>query len=214
MGLSLRQSVSLVVVVSLIYSILTAYALIHFHEYIAAKVHVSPHPYFWLFQRMGLFLVLCGLAIYLAQYRTGTERILTRLRTILSTLPVPVILSDISGKIVYTNNAVSPILHQASALTIVGMSYFDLLMTEKTKGESIRAYFALFDADTNRIYELEVGPVGRTTKMKAHLTCLGTRQNRILITVLHNIETTLDHPASISLKASLPANFKTRLQKS
>jgi PAS domain-containing protein len=212
MALSLRQSVSLVVATSLLYSILTVYALVHFHDYIVTKVHVSQHPYFWLFQRMGLFLVLCGMAIYLAHYRSDTERRVTRLRTILSTLPVPVILSDSSGKIVYANNAVAPLLHHIDAPTVIGMSYFNFLMIERTKGESIRTYFGLFDADTNRVYEIEVGPVGRTTKMKAQLTCLGTKQNRILISVLHNIQTTPEYSASASQEASLPASFKTRVQ--
>jgi PAS domain-containing protein len=133
------------------------------------------------------------MAIYLAYYRTDTERILTRLRAILSKLPSPVILSDASGHIVYANDAVTPVLHQTPS-HITGKSYFDFFHTEAMKGKSIRAYFDLFEADTNEIYKLEVSPFGGANKMNAQLICLGTGPNRIMITVLQTIEKTLDQP--------------------
>ncbi len=200
MGLSLRQSTGLVAAVSSVYSILTIYALIHAHRYFSIHVHVTPHPYFWLFQRMGLFLVLCGMAIYLASYRTDTERILTRLRTILSKLPVPVILSDATGKIVYANDAMTSLLNQIPA-QITGRSYFEFFMKDKMKGKSIRAYFGLFETDADGAYELEVGPFAAGAgKMNAQLTCLGTGKNRILITVLQNSEKPHDQPVAASQK--------------
>jgi PAS domain-containing protein len=162
---------------------MTVVALVKFQEYYAAHVHVSPHPLFWLFQRSGLFVVLCGLSIYLAYYRTDTERILTRLRTILGKLPAPVILSDASGNIVYANDAVTPVLRKSPA-EMVGNSYFDYILTDKTKGKSIRSYFDLFEMDTNGIFELEVRPFGPANKSTGQLICLGTGQNRVMITML------------------------------
>jgi PAS domain-containing protein len=187
MGLSLRQSTSLVVAVSVVYSALTIYALINFHESRIAIGHISEHPYFWLFQRTGLFLVLCGMAIYLAHYRTDTERLLLRLRTILSKLPAPVILSDASGNIVYANDAVTPVVRQTPA-DLAGKSYFNFFLTEAMKGKSIHAYFDLFESDTNEVYELEVGPFGGKNKMTAQLICLGAGPSRIMITVLPAVE--------------------------
>jgi PAS domain-containing protein len=206
MGLSLRQSTSLVVVVSLVYSVLTIFALIQFHEYMASKVHVGPHPLFWLFQRSGLFLVLCGLAIYLAHHRTEAERVLSRLRTILSKLPAPVILSDVSGIIVYANDAVTPILHRTPT-HMIGSSYFDFFHTEAMKGESIRSYFELFEADTNGNYEVEVSPFGDASKMSAQIISIGTGPNRVLITVLQNVEKGHHQSGLVAHGARLPANF-------
>ena len=183
MGLSLRQSTALVVTVSCLYTVMTVVALIRFQEYYSTHVHVSPHPMFWLFQRSGLFVVLSGLSIYLAYYRTDTERILTRLRMILGKLPAPVILSDASGKIVYANDAVTSMLHR-SATELVGNSYFDYILTDKTKGKSIRSYFDLFEMDTNGIFPLEIQPFGEEHKANGQLICLGSGQNRIMITVL------------------------------
>lgn len=193
MGLSLRQGTTLVVAVSFLYTLLTVIALVRFHAYYAVHVHASPHPIFWLFQRSGLFIVLCGLAIYLAYYRTDTERILTRLRTILGKLPAPVILSDASGNIVYANDAVTPVLHKPPS-ELVGNSYFDYILTDKTKGKSIRSYFELFEMDTNGIFELEVRPFGEANRANAQLICLGTGQNRVMITVLQGVEKIFDQP--------------------
>jgi PAS domain-containing protein len=193
MALSLRQGTSVVVAVSFLYTILTVYALIRFHQYYAAHIHASAHPYFWLFQRVGLFLVLCGMAIYLAHYRTDTDRILTRLRTILAKLPAPVILSNASGHIVYANDAVVPILHQ-TADELTGRSYFDFLLTDKTKGKSIRSYFELFEMETNGIFELEISPFGDAHRLNAQLICLGTGQNRVMITVLQGVDKLFEQP--------------------
>jgi PAS domain-containing protein len=195
MALSLRQRTSLVVAVSGLYTVLTVFALIRFQEYYLVHVHASPHPLFWLFQRSGLFIVLSGLAIYLAHYRTDTERILTRMRTILGKLPAPVILSDASGNIVYANDAVTPVLRKAPA-EIIGNSYFDFFLTDKTKGKSIRAYFELFEMDTNGIFELEVRPFGEANRASAQLIGLGTGQNRVMITVLQGqgVEKPLEQP--------------------
>jgi len=193
MALSLRNGTGLVVAVSCLYTVLTVVALVRFHEYIAAHVHVSPHPLFWLFQRSGLFVVLCGLSIYLSYYRTDTERILTRLRTILGKLPAPVILSDASGNVVYANEAVKPLLHKTPA-ELVGNSYFDFILTDKTKGKSIRSYFDLFEMDTNGIFDLEVRPFGDTNRASAQLICLGTGPNRVMITVLQGADKIVEQP--------------------
>jgi PAS domain-containing protein len=201
MALSLRQSTSLVVAVSLAYSVLAIFALIRFHQYYTVHIHASPHPYFWLFQRVGLFFVLCGLSIYLAHYRTDTERILTRLRTILGKLPAPVILSDASGNIIYANDAVTPVLHRAPS-ELIGKSYFNFFLSEAMKGKSIRAYFELFEADTNGVYEIEVGPPTSESKMNAQIICLGREQNRVMITVLQKIDKTADRPIPIAQAVS------------
>ena len=193
MGISLRHDVGLVVAVSMLYCALTIYALIHFHAYYEQHMHVkNPHPYFWLFQRVGLFFVLCGLSIYLAYYRTDTERILTRLRTILGKLPAPVILSDASGLIVYVNDAVIPLFHHEPA-ELIGRSYFEYLLTDKTKGTSIRSYFELFENDTNGVYEIEVSPFGEAHRTSAQLICLGTGRNRVMITVVQSSDNLVAH---------------------
>jgi len=211
MALSLRQSPPLVVMVSILYSILTIYALIDFHRQYEARVGslAGPHPLFWLFQRAGLFLVLCGLASYLSYYRTETERTLSRLRAILSKLPAPVILSNASGHIVYANDAITPVLHETPFL-IVGRSYFDFLMTEKMKGESIRSYFELFEADTNGLYEIEVSPFGKTNRMSAQLICLGKGPNRVMITVLQQAEKPAN--GSVLHETSPPAEMHSQPQ--
>jgi len=87
MGLSLRQSTTLVLASSLIYSALTVDALILFHETNLASGHIDPHPYFWLFQRTGLFLVVCSMAIYLAHYRTSAEQPATICKTFSANYP-------------------------------------------------------------------------------------------------------------------------------
>ena len=184
MGLSLRQSLPLVISVSALYCVFTFYALITFHEYIATHVHVSPHPIFWFFQRSGLFLILCALAIYLTHYRTDTTRILSRFRTILSKLPSPVVISDAAGHIAYANDAAAAVLNR-SIHALTGSNYFDFIQTGTMKGQSIRAYFEMFESDMDDAKEVEIAPFGRNDRRPAQIICLGTGLDRIMITVLY-----------------------------
>jgi PAS domain-containing protein len=200
MAVSLRQSTSLVTAISAAYCALTVIALLRFHHYVS-HIYVSPHPSFWLFQRMGLFFVLCGLAIYMAYYRTGTDRLLTRLRAILGKLHTPVILSDASGNIVYANEAITPLLQQTAA-QITGKSYFNFLRMGGTKGESIRAYFDRFEAETNGIYELEIAPFGAENTVPAQISCLGTGPSRVMITVLWKADERLDPRVAVEAGSS------------
>jgi PAS domain-containing protein len=179
-ALSLRQSIELVVATSLFYAALTVYELLLFIEFVAANVHPVQHPYFWLFQRAGLFFVVCALAIYLAHYRTSTQRILVHIQDILAKLPTPVVISDASGFIIYANEAIGKIFkRKASQLT--GLRYVDFLMSDIQEGKATRYYIEIFGDKTNEVHELEVRPMGNE-KMKARLSCLGTGTNRVLIT--------------------------------
>jgi PAS domain-containing protein len=205
MGISLRQSTYLVVITSVIYTVLTTFALLRFQNYTVTHIHPIIHPHFWLFQRLGLFLVLCLLAIHVSHYRTGTDRILVRFRAILSKLPAPVIISDGSGNITYVNEAVAALLQQKPT-DMTGKSYFDYFLTESAKGKSIRSYFELFEGNTSGFRKLEISPFGPRHQMDAQLSCLGTGPNRIMITVLH---VGLPNPGAALKNPALPANFSS-----
>jgi PAS domain-containing protein len=187
MGLSLRQSPALVAAASVIYVVLSTYALVDAHQYFATHVYANPHPYFWLFQRLGLFLVVCGLAIYLAYYRTGSQKILAHVQNILAKLPAPVVISDAAGYIIYANEALCSAFNQKTA-ELTGKRYVDFLMTDIQEGKAMRYYIELFGAEANSIHDVEIKPFDSQTTMKARLTCLGSGPNRVMITVLSNRE--------------------------
>ena len=197
MGLSLRQSTSVVATVSIIYMALTVYALVSFHQNLIASGHVvGPHPYFWLFQRAGLFVVLCGLAVYLAYYRTASQQVLSHLQTILARLPVPVLISDGAGFIVYANEALTTTFRQ----DIKGLEekrYVDLFMGDIQEGKAIRYYIELFGAKENVVHELELKPFDGPAKTKARLTCLGAGPNRVMVTVF-STEADMARPLSLA----------------
>jgi PAS domain-containing protein len=183
MGLSLRQSTSVVAVTSIIYLLLTLYALVSFHQSLIASGHVvGPHPYFWLFQRIGLFAVLCGLAVYLAYYRTASQKVLSHLQNILARLPVPVLISDGAGFVVYANEALTTAFKK-DLRALEEKRYVDIFMSDIQEGKAIRYYIELFGAKEGVVHELELKPFDNPAKIKARLTCLGAGPNRVLVTV-------------------------------
>lgn len=198
MGLSLRQSASLVVTASIIYSILTAYSLISFNRVYSATVHVTPHPMFWLFQREGLFLVLCAMAIYLAYYRTAAERTRTHLQEILSNLPAPVVISDATGFIIYANETLRTVFKPAGEM--IGKRYIEAFMGDIQEGKAMRYYIEVFNGHDKGIHEIGVRPFGGEIPMTARITCLGTGPSRVMITVLSKRE---DSAQDVSLTGHL-----------
>jgi PAS domain-containing protein len=193
MGLSLRQSTLLVAATSIIYCFLTVYALIAAHIYFATHTYANPHPYFWLFQRMGLFLVVSGLATYLAHYRTNTQIILSNLQNIMAKLPAPVVVSDAAGYIVYANDALSKAFNR-DAGKLKGLRYVDFLMTDIQEGKAMRYYIELFGDQVNEVHELQIKPFESESTVKARLTCLGSGPDRVMITLISNAEKLPDQP--------------------
>ena len=188
MALSLRQSTALVIAVSIIYSGLTVYDLIVFVDYVSAHLHPVLHPAFWLFQRMGLFLVVCAMAIYLAYYRVSTQSMLSHVQTILTKLPTPVVISDATGHIIYTNEALATIFKQ-NAAQMIGRRYVEVLLSDIQEGKAMRYYIELFGDTENKVHEIEmIKPLDDKTKMKARLTCFGAGTGRILITVIDSMK--------------------------
>jgi PAS domain-containing protein len=183
MALSLRQSVELVVATSVLYVLLTAFALQVAREYFDSYVHVIPHPYFWMFQRMGLFLLLCTLSIYLARYRTESQRLLKHVQDILAKLPAPVVISDAAGYVVYTNEALNDSFQQKTA-DLVGKRYVDFFMTDIQEGKAMRYYIELFGGEANKVHDLQITPFHGEKSTTARLTCLGSGSDRVMITVL------------------------------
>jgi len=191
MALSLRQSVALVIGTSTLYTVLTAYALIDHMDYVQVYVHPVSHPVFSILLRIGSFLVVCALSIYLAHYRTNTSRILLHVQDILAKLPAPIVISDATGYITYANEALAQMFNR-KASQLAGLRYVDFLMTDIQEGKAMRYYIEIFGDESNRVHELEVRPVNNE-KMKARLTCLGSGPSRVLITAFD----VLDLPSQI-----------------
>jgi PAS domain-containing protein len=131
---------------------------------------------------MGLFLVMCGLAIYLAHYRTESQNILSHVQSILTKLPAPVVISDASGVIVYTNNAFGSTWIKNDS-EMKGKRYIDCFMPDIQEGKAMRYYIELFGETPETVHELEFSPSAEAPKQKARLTCLGSGPNRVMITV-------------------------------
>jgi hypothetical protein len=178
MALSLRQSVLVVATLGVFYTFLSAYALVD-----SPFFRSSVHPVFWAFQHLGIFLVVCCLTIYLARYRTDTQRNLARIQGILAKLPGPMVVSDAAGYIQYENEALRTIFKkEPSGLT--GKRYVECFMSNIHEGKAMRYYIELFADQANDTHEAELTLFGGRVKTKARISCLGVGPDRIMITLL------------------------------
>jgi PAS domain-containing protein len=180
MWLSLRQKAWVVLTVTIFYCFLDFYAT---ELFLGSFQHPAEHPYFWFFQRFGLFIVVCVMSVYLSYHREESERSLKHIQGILSKLPAPVVISDATGIITYVNEALCSFFGKAST-ELVGKRYLELFMTNIDEGKAMRYYIELFGSHDQNAPEVELLTSARPTNIKASLTCLGTGTKRSMITVL------------------------------
>jgi len=190
MWISLRQGGGVVLTTAICFCLLDFYATDTF----LGHVHVPlPHPYFWFFQRFGLFLVVCVMAVYLSYHREQSERNLKHIQSILGKLPAPVVISDASGKILYANEALCSFLKKPVD-ELSGKHYLDLFMTNIEEGKAMRYYIELFENQDQNAPEVELLTSTNDGHIKASLTCLGTGTQRSMITVLQVPHSSLNLP--------------------
>jgi len=181
MWLSLRQEAWVVLVITVCYCVLDCYATFWF---LGSFRHPAEHPYFWFFQRFGLFLVVSIMAVYLSYHREQADKNLDHIQTVLGKLPAPVVISDAAGYITYVNEALCNFFGQSSA-SLVGKRYLDLFMTNIEEGKAMRYYIELFGEVNPNAPEVELVTSVGPASVKAALTCLGAGSHRNMITVLH-----------------------------
>lgn len=188
MAISLRQRPLLVVMISLVYTLLVTYSAFCF---LYNHPHLPfPYPVFALVHGVGAFAVVCAMAIYMSFYRTTSQRLLTDVRNTLSKLPVPVVVSDASGLIIYTNESLNAFL-QYLPPNLTGKKYTDFFMPAVHERKAMRRYLELFNVEANSVHEVDILPFGRSVPMLARLTCHGIGSKRIMVTVLQPPDSTL-----------------------
>jgi PAS domain S-box-containing protein len=148
---------------------------------------------------MGLFLVVCSMAVYLAYYRTASERTRAYLQDIISKLPAPVVISNAAGIITYANDTVSAIFNQ-SPTEIIGKRYVDVFMADMPEDEAGHYYIEILGDQNNVFNEIGVRPFGCPIWMTARLICMGRGRSREMITLLSNSEEVSRAASSIKLQ--------------
>jgi PAS domain-containing protein len=190
MGISLRQSPSLVAAVSLVYILLVTYSSLYF-LYHSNPYHVPfPNRVFGLVQREGVFIVVCAMATYISFYRAAAEHTLADLEKTLSKIPVPVVISDVGGYIIYANHSLKVSLKNLPA-DLIGRKYVDFFLPGMPEREAILYYSELFYAGAVSAQEIDMVPFGSLVPMLARFICHDTGSNRTLITVLQLPDSTL-----------------------
>ena len=177
--------------ISVVYTLLVTYAAIYV-LYHSNHPHLPfPYPIFGLVQRVGVFIVVCTMAIYISFYRVSSERMLADVRNTLGKLPIPVVISDADGIIIYTNEFLNVSFKQLPR-DLVGKQYLDFFTPGVRDGKETPRYIELFhDEEADIFHELDIKPLGGSDPVLARLTCIGSDSNRVMITVFQPPDSTL-----------------------
>ena len=130
--------------------------------------------------RIGSFCVGSGLAIAYSQARQRSAHALATARSIVQSLPMPIVATDSTGTIVsVSDNLMKLVL--ADFYPVIGHSFPDVFMTNLPPGEAMRQFFDMFQSKAPFPEGLYLGP-GGTVVLPAKFQITGFGRDRLLIT--------------------------------
>jgi PAS domain-containing protein len=137
--------------------------------------------------RTALFLTGGAAAILLAGYRQRLERGHEALFQVISSLPLPVIVSDISGNILLLNEQAQHVLKNHLD-DMSGVSYFSTFISPNDQGKTIARYISYFDPGHAGAVSTVLQTRGEPAlALHATITVVGIDQHRYAITVVERV---------------------------
>jgi len=130
------------------------------------------------------FVVGSSITTVLCLYRIRLEGHAREIFNILSSLPIPVLVSDDSGTIVFTNDKAA-ILLRAKAEDLIGQSFFSLLISPTNQGRTIARYIEIIDSTAEGESRMPLKIRGRDDiKVTGSMALATFAGSKALITVL------------------------------
>jgi hypothetical protein len=146
------------------------------------------NPAFKPYVRTAVFLAGGTASILLASYRQRLEMGYEALFQIISTLPLPVIVSDISGNVLLLNEQAQHVLKN-HIQDLAAASYFSTFVSPHDQGKTIARYISYFDpghsGTVSTVLHTRDAPA---LSLHASITVVGIDKHRYAITVVERVE--------------------------
>lgn len=145
-------------------------------------------PPFRPYIRTAIFVAGGSAAILLSAYRQRLELGHDALFRIISSLPLAVIVSDISGNILLLNEQAQQVLkHHIDSLA--GLSYFSTFISPSDQGKTIARYISYFDPAHSGTVSTVLHTRGEPAlALHASITVVAIGNHRYAITVVERVE--------------------------
>jgi len=133
----------------------------------------------------SLTFVTSGVVIaLLSAYRMKLEKSYNALFNIVTTLPVPVVVSDISGNILLLNREAEKLLY-GQVNDLAGLSFFSTFTSPGEQGRAIAKYIGYFDPNNFGPFPVTLQTRGNSPKLlKASISIFGSFKHLYAVTVI------------------------------
>jgi len=149
-----------------------------------ARILTSSAMAWTLVTRCTGFLLVSSVMIMLSIHRQQLKRAYSETLRILKNLPMPIIVSEGSGTIVFLNDRATDLLGLTNAKGI-GLSYFSLLLHQDGTGTNFKKYVELIEKRGSNTSQIKIRTRNNPTKLlKGILVGIDTNRGRQLITVV------------------------------
>ena len=137
--------------------------------------------------RTATFLRGGVVAAVMAGRRTQLEKSYNSLLQVLSSLPYPVVVSDISGAILLINNAAEKLIENPTN-DLSGLSYFSTFANPSEQGQSIARYLGYFNTNDAGPHRMMLHTRGKNQMtLTASLTIVETTSQQLAVTIVESV---------------------------
>ena len=141
--------------------------------------------------RIASFSIAATLAVLFSKYRCKAKEQLDQTMKIIISMPMPVVISDALGAVIFANDEASDFMH-LSREKLQASNYIELFMRHQDEGTAMREYIKFFQnssevdrASLAYTHGLRTrGDDGSLHEVAGRLICLGQGKTRHMITVL------------------------------
>ena len=140
---------------------------------------------FWRpYVRTGTFLIGGVAFTLLAGYRAGQEKSYQALLSVVTSLPITVVISDVSGNILFLNREAEKLLKD-QLNNLAGLSYFSTFTSPGEQGRFIAKYIGYFDSNNFGPFPITLQTRGDSLKiLKASISIFGSFNHLYAVTVI------------------------------
>jgi PAS domain-containing protein len=145
------------------------------------------HDHITIIVRGATLMIGGTIAVLLSMHRIKLRSRHREVLSVLQKLPVPVIVSDNSGSVIFANDEAALLL-QTSLSEIIGFSYFAFFVGEYQKGRAVQSYLKLLDSPSADPQEMEITLRNQPGQpLNATLVPLEVDGSKLLVTLFRKI---------------------------
>jgi len=144
----------------------------------------EPHNNLFILVRLAGFVISSAVAVLFSLFRQKAFYAQELTAAILSSLPIPVLITDATGVVSMSNQEMQRRLNMRQS-QVFGKTWASLVMAMQDEGQATRTYIEIFAKSSTTGVDVPLRLAGNPSKdVPGRLLCIGKGERRLMVTVV------------------------------